>query len=170
MTPLEALHQQMAAHIEFRRLCGTNEGLRFLCIEDLVKQHGTVFHRSRKRGPTPPVPRLCFAQSYRMATRKGSKWIYCEGYAVCANSIGLAVNHAWVMDPREPGEAYDLAWPRDQTREESAYIGIPFRPEFVRDTHLASGRDMFSVLDTWWLHYPLLTGKVAIEDVIWRAA
>jgi len=168
MTPLEALREQMQWNIDFRRRSAPPADLRFLCIEDLVLQHGTVFQRAVKRPPVQPIPRSCFAQSYRLATRKGSKWVYCEGYAVCPNSFGIAINHAWVMNPADPGEAHDLAWPLDQTRDITAYIGIPFRPEFVRETHKASGRRDYSVLDTWWQHYPLITGETRIEDVTWR--
>jgi hypothetical protein len=46
-------------------------------------------------------------------------------------------------------------------------MGIPFHAEFVRKTHLASKREFYSVLDTWWQDYPLITGATRIEDVVW---
>jgi len=131
--------------------------------EDLVLRHGTVYTRAkRKPPPVCPIPKACFHQSYRLATRKGSKWIYVEGFATSPDALGLPVLHAWLTLPAHPGEAFDVAW----THRDAVYIGIPFQAAFVKSSLRANGE--YSVLDAWPQHYPLLTGKIALADVIWK--
>jgi hypothetical protein len=165
MNPLKSLRLQMETFTRLYRMQPSER--RFLCIEDLVLQHGTVFRRAVLPPPVEPLHQACFQQSYRLATRKGARWVYCEGYAL-SKAVGLGVLHAWVTRADKPGDAYDLAWDYG-TRKDTAYLGIPFRPEYVREVHHASKREMFSVLDAWWMHYPLITGETRVEDVMWTA-
>lgn len=173
MTALESLHGQMAIAVDFRRSYIAREDnaiarrMRFLCMEDAVAQCGRTFVRSTAPPPVHPIPRSCFDQAYRLATRTGSRWIYCEGYALQPKSLGMTVHHAWVCRADAPEEAHDLAW-ADGTPEDTAYFGIPFQASFVREVFRAGKRRYHSVLDTWWMNYPLLTGERRIEDVMWR--
>lgn len=142
---------------------GNYSGYKFICFEEFILKHGQLFPRAAAPPPVRPMPRECFHQSYRLTTRKNSRWIYCEGFGL--GSFGMPVHHAWVTKRDAPGEAFDLAWGPDHTG--AAYVGIMFKPEFVRETRAASKDGEFSVLDAWWQRYPLMTGKVKIEDVRW---
>lgn len=141
----------------------------YACAEDLILRHGRTFHRYDGPPPVTPIPRACFQMAYQLCcARKKSPWVYCEGFAL--NNIGLVAHHAWVTPRDHPGDAYDLAW-AEERHQDAAYFGCMFKPEFVRETHKSSGRlpvKMFSVLDTWWIDYPLLTGEVKVEDVLWN--
>jgi hypothetical protein len=163
-TPLESLRQHLEFNVEFRQLSKPADWpYPFLCIEDLLLRCGSVFERSTVRPPVEPIPRACFYQCYRLTQRK-SRWIYCEGYGHSAH--GFPAHHAWVVRDDAPTLAVDLAW-ADGTPDDTAYIGIPFQRGFVREMHVASKRKQYSVLDTPWARYPLLTGKIQLEDVMW---
>lgn len=163
------LRAQLEMHINFRRtMVGESFPYPYLCNEDLVLKHGRSFFRA-SRSPVSAIPKACFHQAYRLATRKGSKWIYCEGYAVSPSFCGMAVPHAWVTSPVYPELAYELAWPFGNANN-TAYYGIAFDAAYVRKMHLASERLYYSVLDTWWADpdYPLITGETKVEDVMWK--
>jgi hypothetical protein len=83
---------------------------------------------------------------------------------VSDDTCGLPVQHAWVTRADEPGEAYEMAW---RHHANAAYFGIAFKPEYVRHVFETSGKETYSVLDAWWMDYPLVTGKTAIEEVMW---
>lgn len=80
--------------------------------------------------------------------------------------IGLAMEHAWLTQVDTPGCAYDPTWP-DAVIAEAAYIGIAFRSEYVREMHLRSRKQQFSVLITPWAGWPLLTGQDKIKKVMY---
>jgi hypothetical protein len=164
---LESLRGQLEFFVSFQRKSKPLDWpYPFVSIEDFVLRHGIVFERSREQPPIPPIPKACFYQSYVLSQRI-RRWIYCEGYALTSHSLGIAVHHAWVVRDDDPTQAVDLAW-EDGTRDDTTYLGIPFRPDFVRSTYKASGRRrLYNVLDTPWVNYPLLTGETRIEDVIW---
>lgn len=169
MTALESLLDQMKKFRELQRVCMGMNGIkdfRFDGIEDLVLHHGYVFERASRKPPKTPIAKACFQQSYRLAMRS-RKWIYCEGVALTSHGLGLAVNHAWVCRRDAPTIAHDLAW-AEGDRSNTAYMGIPFTREFIREVHLASGRECFGVLDAFWMRHPLITGAIAIENVIWK--
>jgi hypothetical protein len=164
VTSLDQLRQQMSMVTKFRQqhVGVLPKQYRFWGAEDLVLKHGKVYPRSQLYPPVARIPRACFAQAYRLAMRPRSKWVYVEGFAACSGSMGIAVNHAWVVRADDPTEAHDLAW----ENPDGVYIGIAFDVEFVRSTFKANRRE-YGVLDTWRLNYPLLTGKTRIEDVKW---
>jgi hypothetical protein len=135
-------------------------------MDDLVLRCGSVFRRALLPPPVAPVSRMCFQQCYRLTQRR-KHWTYCEGFALSQRAVGLACHHAWVVYDNAPTTAVDLAW-AEGTPDDTAYLGIPFQRDFVRQMHLASKRKYFSVLDTPWAHYPLLTGEIQLEDVMWR--
>jgi hypothetical protein len=167
LTPLESLRSQLQFFADFRHKTKPADWpYRFASMEDLVLRHGIVFERSLEGPPIPPIPKACFYQSYTLSQRI-SRWIYCEGYALTSHSLGIAVHHAWVVHGDAPTQAVDLAW-QEGTRDDTAYLGIPFRPDFVRSMYKASGRKrLYNVLDASWADYPLLTGATRVEDVIW---
>lgn len=161
------LRSQLEMHVNFRRTMVDGDWPHpYLCNEDLVLRQGRAFVRAPKP-PVQVIPKACFALAYRLATKRDSKWIYCEGYAVNPRFCGMAVNHAWVTRADDPGLAYELAWPFGSA-EDTAYYGMALDAAFVKRTHLSSKRQYFSVLDDWWENYPLLTGEVKIEDVMWK--
>lgn len=165
MTPLENLRAQLEQYQRLGRMAEQANGwaFPFLNMQDLLLKHGRLFRLSERRMKT--VPRACFYQTYRLTQRRDSRWVYCEGYAV--NNNGLAVHHAWAIHPAAPADAVELAWD-DAAPDDTAYIGLPFRCEFVRQTFHAGKRQYYSVLDAWWMSHPILTGAIRLEDVTWR--
>ncbi|HEU0180346.1 MAG TPA: hypothetical protein VFV58_39420 [Blastocatellia bacterium] len=148
-----------------RTIPGADER-RFICIEDLVLRHGQEF--SWRQNKHPLEPQQCFTRAYRLATRYPHKWVYVEGYAV-SPTIPLAIHHAWVQPASAPGIAVELAW--RGANAAVPYLGVPIRPEYLRSVYRASGRlRLYNVLDAYWLHHPLVTGKTPVEDVLWRPA
>ena len=89
------------------------------------------------------------------------RWVYVEGFALPTRG-SLAVLHAWVMDPRQPGLAYDPTWSAGLE-----YFGIPFQLDYVLRMHAKIGHP--GVLDLWELGWPLLRGEDRIADVMWTA-
>jgi hypothetical protein len=163
MTPLESLRGQLDLFVTWRRSAlGVEQSYPYACAEDLIRQRGVAFERSLDEPPYPVYPRACFDQSYRLTQRR-RKWIYCEGFALSPH--GIFVHHAWAVHRERPREAVELAW-HEGTPDDTAYLGIPFRREFVRDTHIASRRKMYSVLYAYWLDFPLLKGSIEIDDVM----
>jgi hypothetical protein len=134
-------------------------GFLYSSIEDFVLKHGTMYTKAQS-SRFIPRPKECFGRAYTVATRKGSPWIYVEGYAVNSN-VGLPVPHAWVTQADTPGEAFELAW----DDADSVYLGIAFRPEYVRQVHIASKRKNYSVLDAWWIDFPLISGVQDLAEV-----
>jgi hypothetical protein len=61
----------------------------------------------------------------------------------------------------------DLAWAYG-TDQDTAYIGIRFKSQFVRAAHLETNRQLYSVLAGSLQGYRLLTGQTPVEDVIWH--
>lgn len=166
MTPVDNLCAQLEAYRRLGQMAEQANGWKypFLNMQDLLLKHGRLFRLSPRR-PVKPRPRECFYRAYRLTQRRDSRWVYCEGYGV--NGAGLAVHHAWAIRPDQPALAVELAW-ADATPDETAYIGIPFRREFVRETFHAGKRREYGVLDAWWMSHPILTGAIRLEDVAWR--
>ena len=138
--------------------------LRFQTNEELILRHGRVFPRA-KTAPALRIPKACFQLSYRMATKLRSQWVYCEGFAI-SRRLGLAIHHAWATPADGSGEAFDSAW--DDGLGDSCYLGIPFTVDFIKITRKQSKWQYYSVLDSFWNDFPLLTGAVKIENVIWK--
>lgn len=167
---IENLKDQLEVVVGMRKqMRSIPPGTRFWGNEDLVLQWGTAFTKSPEEPPGKRIPKTCYDSSYKAANRRGGKWVYCEGFGI-QRGLSLAMPHAWVARPGDltdvlPG-AHDLAW-----EDDAVYLGIPFRQEYVRKVRLAPmSRKLnnFAVLDCWWLQWPLLTGEVKVEDVIWR--
>jgi hypothetical protein len=161
----DSLREQLKLHIQAFRMGEELNDCAFRGSEDLVLRAGEFYPRTRRKLPTSPVPKACFAQAYRFATHRRSKWIYVEGYAI-NEKVPMAVPHAWITPRSNPGEAYDLAW-RPEVGA-TAYLGVAFDPGYVRRIHRSSGSQFFSVLDAWWIDYPLVTGETKLADVVWK--
>ena len=154
---LAYLHQSVA----WRKQYGdTSHGWPYICIEDLLLQRGRWY--THQAAPYQPFPRACYDRAYDHATRRRSRWIYCEGYGLNPR-VPLPTAHAWITRADAPGRAFELAW---EDAAGAAYIGIPFRADYVRKVHRASKYKSYSVLDAWWLHYPLLSGETPLESVV----
>lgn len=166
MPTIDDLREQLEMTVKLRQTMMKPRDVRFIGSEDLVLKMGAEY--PRYEGPQKPtIPRACYANSYRLATRRGSRWIYCEGFAV-HDRMPLAVPHAWVTPIGNPGEAHDRTW---ADARGALYIGIAFQTAYIRKVWRAPASrkmDSFCVLDCWWLHWPLLTGEHKIEDVIWK--
>jgi hypothetical protein len=138
-------------------------GYRYCCMEELLLEHGRVYEY--RRAPWTPFPRQCYQSSYQRTTRRGSPWIYVEGVAINP-VVPLPVEHAWISRESDPAGAFELAWDYDLQPHEGHYVGVPFKSEYVREVFRAGKRQNYGVLNCWWIHFPLLSGKVSIEDVL----
>jgi len=147
------------------RMAGMRRGdkeIHFFGSEDLVRQHGREFSffQLPNGHNLPDYPKSCFYNAYRAASRRNSKWIYVEGYAVA--SMGVPVHHAWLTRKDAPNTAFDPTW---NDRGGLMYLGIPFTRDYVMEIRKSS-RVEFYILDTYWLGWPLFYGKHKIEDVM----
>lgn len=163
MTPMECLRTQLQQAVNLR-LSGVwpkpPKDWRFRCMEDLVLQHG------REYKPAPitwaTTPRMCFHNSYNRATRRNSRWMYVEGYAL-RPPLQMAIHHCWLTQADAPESAFDQAWGYDPT---ATYLGVPVAAPYVSSCHKLSGGKQYSVFDTYWMDFALLSGKHRIEDVM----
>jgi hypothetical protein len=139
---------------------------RFLCVEDLVLQYGAVYTPSQLPHDhgLPRYPKACFQNARTAAVCIRKSWVYVEGYAV---SGGSSIHHAWLTRTDAPGCAFDPTWNHDFDPER-VYLGIPVRREYVVEIYKLSKQQYCGVFDAWWAKWPILTGKVAIEDVRWK--
>jgi hypothetical protein len=134
----------------------------YRCIPDFVLKNGRSY--SAAESPHRRVKRCCFQRSYLLAKRKGSPWIYTEGFAI-SPLVGLAMPHAWLTRADQPGRAFEVAW---ESSENAEYLGIPFQFDYVRKVFWAGNCQYYGVLEAWWIHYPLMTGEQPLEEVIWK--
>jgi hypothetical protein len=171
MTPMEDLRKYLQNFVALRKSMGFSNDLnvRYYGAEDFVLQHGieykpTPLNGYRLNGPQ----KACFQTSYQAATRKGSKWVYVEGYALIPR-LGLPTHHAWLTREDKPGCAFDPTWADIDIEQDSVvYIGVPVRPEYVKKMYELSGKfQQYSILDTWWARWPLFTGEHDVKEVIY---
>lgn len=120
-------------------------GWKYNGMEDFLLRHGRAFeYKPLPRGVKRGVIKQCFANSYKLAKRRG--WNYCEGVAL--GSI-IPVHHAWVENPKKPGIVIDPTWESGE-----AYFGTAFRLEAVASA---------SALDDWQNGWPLFAGRLDWE-------
>jgi hypothetical protein len=74
-------------------------------------------------------PRRCFENAATLALADNTL-TYVEGYG-CTEHVGLAMHHAWVVDPR--GTVLDPTW-----RDGVGYCGLPFKQEALKGIVLNS--------------------------------
>jgi hypothetical protein len=129
--------------------------------QDLIVREGIGF--TPHRTVAHPEPRACFHSSYAAATRAGSPYLYCEGYAF-NQDLPLTIHHAWLVRKDDPLRAIETAWKQPGR----AYLGLAFQARFVR--LMRKRTRQYSVLEAWMIRYPLLYGKIPLEDAIERIA
>jgi hypothetical protein len=161
---VDGLRSQLEAFRAFRAQGRRQMEYPYQSIEDFVLRNGLAYVPAQ--APWEPLPRACYQESYRRAARARSPWIYVEGYAMHPK-MGLATPHAWVSHRDYPIVAFDCAWDWGSSQG-AEYLGVPFRFDYVRRIHVASGRKQYGVLEAGWMHFPLMIGVDNIEDVVWR--
>ncbi|MCZ1012140.1 hypothetical protein [Streptomyces lydicus] len=121
----------LRARLEQLRILVLDPTFEYPTFADLVLAHGCDY--APAPWPAGAHPRLlgdCFTAAHRWADREG--WTYCEGYALAADPLTGAFEHAWCLTP--DGHVADPAAPDGWTL---AYRGIPltdvFRRAHVRD-------------------------------------
>lgn len=147
MSPLiPVLLKQLTTLDDLKRRAWGDKGT----IEAVVRQHG--IGKVGARAPLRPgLPKQCFYNATRLVQRDPKRWVYCEGYAITSNVDFIIGEHAWVLDRRHKDAVVELTWDFDG---ESAYLGIPFSPEYL----LANvSRDRYGLLDNWQARWPLRT-------------
>ncbi|MFI8221418.1 hypothetical protein [Streptomyces sp. NPDC085932] len=93
---------------------------------DLVLTYGRDYAPSPwTTGVHPQRGGECFAAAHSWANRQG--WTYCEGYALAAEPIIGAFEHAWCL--AEDGQVADPSVPDGWI---VAYRGIPLSATFIR--------------------------------------
>lgn len=122
-------------------------GWAYLCVEELLLQHGQTY------APTPLPPRVrpmaskqCYFNAAALARRSPSL-TYVEGVALGV----IPVSHAWCVT--EDGVVVDPTWTDLNGGVGGAYLGLPFPSAYVRQQQtLTNG----SVLHDFENNYPLL--------------
>ena len=179
-SPLEHLRTELEIYRSMRRrmVGGDDCEFRFIGMEDLVLQHGTVY----TPGTLPAdhrfhtIMKACFFNCRKAVIRQRSKqqWIYVEGFASAVlkdKRVLPMAHHAWLTHVDTPTIAFDPTWGEsdDYAQEEIAYLGIPVRREYVIDIFRRSSTPNdpnYSVFDVRRADYPVLTGKDRVEDIM----
>ena len=153
-----SLEQYLQIHVELRKTHNLRSTLAYLCFEDFILQHGTLFTEMSPDQPVvgqnnryrPRTMKACFHNSYCAAVASKGRLRYAEGYA---DSI-IPVHHAWNLDPE--GLVVDTTWCHDGEhlpKPGRSYMGLVFPIEYVRS---ARTRDNCSIIDQWQKGWPLL--------------
>jgi hypothetical protein len=126
----------------------------FTSLHAVVLKHGVGRYCQRNRWPGVRRGQMkdCFRNAALLTLKDPSRWVYCEGYAV-RPELGFAVGeHAFCLDRDNDWEIVDPTW---RNTKDGAYLGIPFRTDFLRNQLMTTER--YGLLDSWWADYPILT-------------
>ena len=121
-------------------------------LHSIVLQHGIGrycianrwfgIHRGRQK--------LCYTNASGLVLSDPDRFIYMEGYGV-RPSLGIVVgDHAWVLDAERGYAVVDPTW-RDT--KGSAYLGIPFSPDYLTKQLLQ--HHVYGLLDAPWGRWPV---------------
>jgi hypothetical protein len=141
------------------QVAGRPKNMVFAGNEELLLKHGIDFApptglpKGLKYGPW----RECFSNAAKLVLDNPTEYAYVEGFAY---RIVMPMVHAWVID--RAGNAIDLTW-REPAGDE--YLGIPFKTSFLFKTMAATGV-YGTLLENWAENFPLLTGKIPLEDAV----
>lgn len=116
------------------------------------------------------VPRACYhnCQTLLFADMRRVKpqgFVYVEGYA-CSAAVGFpfVTEHAWLVD--RDGRVIDPTW---DDPEHSAYFGVPFKSDYVREVAKECGR--CSLIDNFRSRWELVRNPdIAARAVLPLAA
>ena len=122
------------------------------CIEDFILKNGQSFEREVLGKDDAEWMRgelgQCYKNTFELCTSEPI-FTYCEGYAV-ADKLPLPLLHAWAVTPG--GNVVDPTWKNGQ-----AYFGVKFPLWYCMKVMWKT--EMWGVLDSWTIQFPLLTGK-----------
>lgn len=139
-----------------------------LYYRDLVRifywEHGNLFDRcmARPEWVERGEPKECLRNSFQAVRDAPHRLVYCEGMA-WKKGTNHAVMHAWAITHDQV--VIDPTWHDIFPGREYLYWGIPFKWQFVRDTCLR--HRTYGVVEVWEENYPILTGKVPVEEYLW---
>lgn len=160
---VNSLREYLEVHVMARKKFGIRSNMAYLCMEDFVLQHGTLFTEISRDQPSPDrinnryrprVMKGCFHNAYCAAVASRGRLMYAEGYA---ESKLFPVHHAWNLDPK--GHVVDTTWCHDDKYGPSvgtAYMGLVFPMEYVRSMRTP---DNCSIIDQWQKGWPLLQNR-----------
>ena len=118
-------------------------------LQEFVIEYGWWYEPVKvPNGIVMGTPTRCFKNSFDLILEPGSPLIYCEGYAL-DQIESQPMRHAWVTDGK--GNAIDNTW----KSQGLAYVGIPFKTDFVVETAMARG-GMISLINDWGNHFSLI--------------
>ena len=126
-------------------------GNAYTCREDLVLQEGRPMPWRRKpRGISYGREKHCFMNALHLSAATG--WSYCEGFAIGTGGIALA--HAWVIDP--DGFVVDNTW-RYKRGVTPEYFGVAMSEDFVFEYIIEKGT--YGVFGEHPMRDPILAKK-----------
>ena len=158
-----SLEGYLQIHVDLRKKHNLKSTLAYLCFEDFILQHGTLFTEispdqpvvGRRNRYRPRGLKACFHNAYCAAVASKGRLHYAEGYA---DGQFMPVHHAWNVDPE--GRVVDTTWcyPQDERLPSvgTAYMGLVFPLDYVRETRT---NDNCSIIDQWQKGWPLLQNK-----------
>lgn len=148
---LNVTHQQISACHRHNMALRGKEPVFKTTLHGLTLAHGVGRWGARlPHGINKLTDKLCYSHATHLMMAD-ERYVYCEGYA-CSRRVGLAVNHAWVLDAARGYVVVDNTW-RDPVG--GVYLGIPFKRDFARRS-VALNR-MYGVMDNWKAGFPVLT-------------
>lgn len=131
---------------------------RMYCIEDFILTFGRrcTFGGIWKGGV---VERQCFAMAYEVST-KHPEYLYVEGFSALTAPF-FPVHHAWVVHRNRPDKAIEVSWKEGG----AVYLGVAFRPEYLRECLRLADKRWYGALDTWWMEETVLNGLIPVTSV-----
>lgn len=168
---VNSLEEYLQVQVYAREKFGMKSNMAYLCLEDFVLQHGTLFNEISKDQPVwgqagnryrPRAMKGCFHNAYCAAVASRGRLRYAEGYA---ESRMFPVHHAWNIDPE--GKVVDTTWCHDEESKlptvGTSYMGLVFPIEYVRSMRTNQN---CSIIDQWQKGWPLLQNRFTGFDAV----
>lgn len=137
--------------------CGLHAPMFFL-------KHGRAFEKyiPRPDWVEPGTPKECFRNSFLAVSPIPHRLVYCEGMAL-PEDADVPYEHAWVITHDEV--VIDPTWHDLWPDRKVEYWGIPMKWDYVLKTIWRT--HTFGIVQNWKEDFPLLHGKVPVEEYLW---
>jgi hypothetical protein len=143
---LQHIQQYLGLVVEIHQRARADLSGRYLCLEELLLEHGETHPLSSRSFGVPRGPaHECFKNAADLVLSRRDL-LYCEGFAMGV----IPVLHAWCLDAS--GAVVEPTWTEELAS--GGYFGLVFRRHYVWETLLA--RQKYGLLDNPEMDWPLL--------------